>query len=315
VGHYGPEPLAGFSKEGLILGELGVLGFFALSGFLVSASAERSTSLLGYLLKRARRILPGFWVCLAITALVVAPLIWLVSGRPFSEFPWSGPHGAWSYIVANFFLRVRQHSIGDVLQSPAYPDLNGSLWSLLPEFLCYLGVLVLLIGGALGKSRWLLAAVTLGAFSYHVVGVVVGSKVFPLIPSFYAFSNWSPFMTAFCFGACAFAWKDSFAFTPKTVVALAVIALVTVKFGGFKIMSPMLVSALILCAGSCFKMRLKTDLSYGIYIYSFPCQQLLFALGVASLPAAVFILASLLLSAGCAWLSWTFVEKPALGRG
>jgi peptidoglycan/LPS O-acetylase OafA/YrhL len=315
VGHYGPEPLVGWSKEGLILGELGVLGFFALSGFLVSASAERSRSAFAYLLKRARRIFPGFWVCLAITAFVIAPLIWIIGGRSFSEFPWSGPQGAWSYIVANFFLRVRQHSIRDVLQSPAYPDLNGSLWSLFPEFLCYLAVLVLLLGGALGRSRWLLAGVTTGAFIFHVLGVVVGSECFPLIPSFYAFSNWSPFMTAFCFGACAFVWKDSLFFTPKTVLALGVLAAVAIKFGGFKIMSPLLVSALVLCAGSCFKMRLKTDLSYGIYIYSFPCQQLLFALGLASLPVSIFIGASLVLSAGCAWMSWNFVERPALGRG
>ena len=96
---------------------------------------------------------------------------------------------------------------------------------------------------------------------------------------------------------------------------LGFLCLVTLKFGGFKLVSPLLVAALVLSAGSCFKLRLKTDLSYGMYIYSFPSQQLLFALGLAATPVPVFVIASIALSAGCAWLSWSFVERPALGRG
>ena len=315
VGGYGGEPLYSLSKEHLILGELGVLGFFALSGFLVSASGDKSRSIWGYLLKRVRRIFPGFWVCLAATAFVIAPLIWLVGGRGIAQFPWTGPEGAWSYIAQNFFLSVGQHSVGDVLKGSAWPaSINGSLWSLFPEFGCYLAVAVLVLGGALARSRWLLAGVALGAFIDHLLMTVLGREAFPAIPSFYAFSHWSPYLTTFAVGACAYAWRDKWVFSWKTVCVLAFLAVVTLKFGGFKVISPLLIGALVLTAGSCFKMRLKTDLSYGIYIYSFPCQQLLFAMGLGATPVQVFIAASLLLSAMCAWLSWNFVEKPALHR-
>ena len=316
IGGYGDEPLARLCKEPMIFGELGVLGFFALSGFLVSASAARSRSLFSYFSKRVRRIFPGFWVCLVVTAFLIAPAIWLAGGGALGEFPWVGPQGAVSYVISNFFLKVNQHVVGGVIGESPWPgSINGSLWSLYPEFLCYLAVAVLLVGGALGESRWLMAGALCASFLYHALKLVAGQGVFPDIPSFYAFSKWPPYLTAFAAGACGYAWRDNVRFSAATVCVLVLACAVTLKFGGFNIISPLLVSALVLCAGSCFTVRLKTDLSYGIYIYSFPCQHLLFALGVASLPVAVFIVASLLLSAGCAWLSWTLVERPALGRG
>lgn len=316
VGGYGAETLIKLSKEHVILGELGVLGFFALSGFLVSASGERSASLASYMLKRVRRIFPGFWVCLAVTAFVVAPLIAIAKGDNLSSFPWTGDDSALSYIARNFFLHVGQHSVGSVIWGSAWPgSINGSLWSLLPEFCCYIAVAALVIGGALNQSRWLLAGVAFSAFVFHVLTVVVGAEAFPKIPSFLAFSIWSPYFMAFVVGACAFVWRDSVVFSWKTVLLLGALCALTLKFGGFKIVSPLLVSALVLCAGSCFNWRLKTDLSYGMYIYSFPCQQLLFAVGLAAFPFPVFLFASLALSAACAWLSWNLVERPALGRG
>ena len=55
----------------------------------------------------------------------------------------------------------------------------------------------------------------------------------------------------------------------------------------------------------------KTDLSYGIYLYAFPVQQV-----IASFPslrhAGLNILIAPPVTAGLAWLSWHFVEKPFL---
>jgi peptidoglycan/LPS O-acetylase OafA/YrhL len=63
----------------------------------------------------------------------------------------------------------------------------------------------------------------------------------------------------------------------------------------------------------------KTDLSYGIYLYAFPIQQVIVALylrgqnGAPPTPARLFAIA-LPLSIAAAWLSWTFVEKRFLVR-
>ncbi|MBE2181059.1 MAG: acyltransferase [Chthoniobacterales bacterium] len=316
VGGFGEEPLRRLSKEGVILGELGVLGFFGLSGFLVTASFQRSSSLRAFFMKRLRRIFPGFWVCLLATAFLFGPLLWLLNDRTLGEYPIRGADGALSYIRGNALLRITHHTIGTVLDQAAWQSsLNGSLWSLFPEFACYAGIAVLGFGGALSGSRWLLGIAALAAFTDHVLATVAGREAFPHIPSFYAFTNYSPFITAFCLGACACAWKDWIRFSWKTVVVMGGISLLTIKLGGFLIIAPLFVTAMVLAAGGLFRLRLKQDLSYGIYIYSFPCQQVLFATGIASKSVALFFAVSMVMAVACAWPSWLFVEKPSLHRG
>jgi peptidoglycan/LPS O-acetylase OafA/YrhL len=315
LGGYGKELLVHLSREKVSLGMISLLGFFTLSGFLVSASAARSKSLFSYFCKRARRIFPGFWVCLVVTAFVIAPAIWLVKGEPIAEFPWTGPQSASSYVASNFFLKINQHTVGASIAGLAWPEsINGSLWTLYLELGCYFVAAVFLVGGALRESRWLVGGALCASFLYHVLKLVVGDEAFPIVPAFYSFKNWSPYLTAFAAGAAAYAWRDKLTFSFGTVCVLALMCAMTLRYGGFNIISPLMVPALLLCAGSCFNVRLEKDFSYGIYIYSFPLQQLLFALGVADLPVSVFFLASLVLSVGCAWLSWHWVERPALGR-
>ncbi len=72
LGGNGEDPLQRVS--GTTLGELAVNGFFALSGFLVTRSALNSSSMYSYAAKRALRILPGLWVCLLVTGLILFPI-------------------------------------------------------------------------------------------------------------------------------------------------------------------------------------------------------------------------------------------------
>ena len=57
------------------------------------------------------------------------------------------------------------------------------------------------------------------------------------------------------------------------------------------------------------------DFSYGIYIYAFPIQQCLALAGVQHHGRAVFMIASLALSALAGLLSWHLLEKHAIGWG
>ena len=69
----GPDPSIG----GLSLGGYAVLGFFGISGYLITGSANR-LSLADYCRKRILRIYPGLWVCLVVTAFGFASLAaWL----------------------------------------------------------------------------------------------------------------------------------------------------------------------------------------------------------------------------------------------
>jgi peptidoglycan/LPS O-acetylase OafA/YrhL len=54
------------------------------------------------------------------------------------------------------------------------------------------------------------------------------------------------------------------------------------------------------------------DLSYGVYIYAFVIQQTLIWCFSANASFILLLLAVLCITLACAWLSWHFVEKPAL---
>ena len=109
------------------LGDLAVDGFFVLSGFLVTGSYQRidvSTGHVGFWTvvrfgwHRFLRIMPGFWVCLLVLALVVAPLAAVLQDRPVVA-PFVTDPSSWDFLVHNAGLFIRQHDIAGLLaESP-----------------------------------------------------------------------------------------------------------------------------------------------------------------------------------------------------
>lgn len=109
---------------------------------------------------RFLRIFPACWTCLLVSAFVLYPLWCLGSGADFSNANWPD---AGMYVLSNALLRIRQQGIGDMFTgNPASGVINGSLWSLFPEFLCYFFVLGL---GFLGLFRRRVVLVHVGVFS------------------------------------------------------------------------------------------------------------------------------------------------------
>ncbi len=60
------------------------------------------------------------------------------------------------------------------------------------------------------------------------------------------------------------------------------------------------------------RFSLTNDLSYGVYIYAFPLQQMLVIGGLSGLHPLVFAAISTIATLPMAALSWTLVEKPAM---
>jgi peptidoglycan/LPS O-acetylase OafA/YrhL len=139
LGAYGGDPLATISKGQTYLAEVGLIGFFVLSGYLISSSYERSSNLIQFLSNRVLRIIPGFWVCLIVTSFILAPLIYFTNNHNLDRFTFFGANSSFSFVTSNFFLAIRQPTISNVLNYSASKDsLNGSLWTLFSEFQCYL---------------------------------------------------------------------------------------------------------------------------------------------------------------------------------
>lgn len=60
------------------------------------------------------------------------------------------------------------------------------------------------------------------------------------------------------------------------------------------------------------RMVIKTDISYGVYIYAFPVQQILAAAEVHHLGLPLYAGAAFLITCLLAYASWVCIERPAL---
>lgn len=280
-----------------LLGQVGVDGFFAISGFLIVSSWHRTPRWRTYLLARCLRILPAYWVCLAVTALVFAPVVAGVFGGENL-----------TYIVDNFFLWVGQKDIaGTPLDIPFEHIWNGSLWTLGWEFLCYLGVMLLGVVGLLLRR----ATIPLLFAAAWAASLIVAAG---LVENDYVVQG-SRFGLMFLGGAVIWRFQDKVPVTLPAIVVSAAIVGASLWLPDYRLAGALPVAYLVLCVGALLtspRLRLRNDISYGTYIYAFPAQQVLAIWGAWELGVAVFALLSVAATIPLAAASWFVVEKPAM---
>ncbi|BCW19529.1 acyltransferase [Arthrobacter sp. NtRootA9] len=303
LGGYGPEPQPG----GLKLGSWAVLGFFGISGYLISMSRLRARRSLDYASARFFRIFPGLAVCVAVVAFVFAPLTAAATGNAYSI------SGGLLFFITNLSAGTPGVAVAgipgslDGVHDPA--SWNGPLWTLFWEVVCYV-----LVGVVLRSLRPQLARVAL------LVPFVLGSAyVFTLD------AGWGPVPTppdwplvpvlTFLAGSLTCLFRDSIP-AHRTVIAVAAIAIAAVAGSGFAASLVHVPLAVLLIMGSLFLplagKGTQPDLSFGLYIYGWPVQQMLAAAELpAYMPPPAFAAAALAATAPLAWMSWRGIESPA----
>ncbi len=300
------------------LSTLAVDGFFALSGYLILGSYLGSRSLRGYLWRRCLRIFPGFWVCLVVSALVIGPLTALFAGR-LGGYAWTGSESAVSFMWRNALLLVRQFEIaGGYGGQPV----NGSLHTLFYEFLCYLAVAA---AGVLGLYRLRRARIGVLVLGVWLLAIVVALAAPGLVEGHPARSLLLRYGSMFLFGCGAHLFADRVRMhVVGYLVALAGFATAVLASGivgggrgliVYTLLAPPAVAYLVLGLGASTRFARigsKRDLSYGLYVYAWPVQATLLVLGAADWWVGSFIAASLVISLALAFLSWTWIEAPAL---
>lgn len=300
-------PVGGFGTAprfaGMDSGDWAVAGFFSLSGFLITGSRLR-LPFGGYLLRRALRIFPGFWACLAVVAFGFAPLS-VALGAPGS---WSVGAGI-RHVAVNFTLQVREFNVGSTIRNNPYPlAWNGSLWSLFFEFSAYL-----VVGGLLGIALFRRRTAPCFAALLVMTTVAYYLAASEHITSGYVVNGLS-LGTSFLAGVLLFAIKDRLPLS-RALFALSAVALAVIGFGGL----PKLLTAIpfaygLLYLGATLPTRIGTrnDVSYGVYVYAFPVQQCLAARHLQHEGKLVFMVVAFVLTLPLAWLSWLLVERPGM---
>jgi peptidoglycan/LPS O-acetylase OafA/YrhL len=301
--HTGGQPRIGLSG----IGDFGLDGFFVLSGFLVTRSWFRLESFPRFAWHRFLRVMPGFWVCLVVVAFVAAPVAAALQGMsPLQAF--TGTPSAWAYVLENAGLLIVHFDIAGILADlPKEYSFNGSLWTLAFEGFCYAIVGVL---GALGLLRRrpalvpAAAAVLLALTALQEAGlpVLLNERVIRLV-------------LMFLLGAAAYLYAHRIPLRGELAAGAAGLFLVSLAlFDDYRVLGAVPLTYLCLWAGTCFPWpwRMRADLSYGVYIYHWPLQQILMLTALAAAPTAVFVPVSIALAVLPAAASWYLVERPVL---
>ncbi|MFI5490130.1 acyltransferase family protein [Micromonospora echinaurantiaca] len=315
------------------VGKLAVYGFFVLSGFLITGSALRF-SLPRYLWHRALRILPGLWVCLLLTALVMAPAVAYYELGTLAGF-WDHPYGPWQYLRSNWLFAMDQWTISGILGDVPYGrglegggPVNGSLWTLRYEVVCYVMLAALVAASVLARARGAVVLLLLGAYGVVVEDFVRGDGliarppkhgVLGPYPVVGVFDKQVVIYLAFVFllGAVAKLYAHRVPMTGWLAAFAAVGLAVTLRFGAFWVIGVPLLAYLLLYLAVGLPRWLhsigrKRDYSYGIYIYAFPVQQVVALLIGVRYGFVTYLAASTAGTLVLAALSWHLVERPAM---
>ncbi len=286
--------------------QLALFTFFAISGYLNTTSLLRSRDPRTFLVSRALRIYPALIVC----TLFMVSLGAVVTTMPIADYVSSEPVA--SFALRNFTLLggVALRLPGVFMQS-AYPGaINGSLWTLPYEVYLYL-LLACALPLTAYNSRVIWSALgiaTIGAVGFTLLGGV-HFKILPGVRVNYLMSFGMAFFVGGVIAVCKGSPKKRLA-TYAVIGSLAPLALAV----GQTVLAYSIAGAMI--AVLIGKLRLpgwmnpRRDLSYGIYIYAFPVQQL-----VVSLRLNAFWLSfasALALTLVLAVLSHMLIEAPAL---
>jgi peptidoglycan/LPS O-acetylase OafA/YrhL len=299
--------------DGENVGGWAVFGFFALSGYLITGS--RLNNPLGtYLVHRIARIMPAFWVNLVVTAFAFAPIGYWVQHRTLSGFLTTGTTPL-QYVFANGLLQISAYDVAGTPAGVPYPGAwNGSLWSLYYEFLCYLVIGGLAVLAWVRRSPWGVGV----AFGVSVVAHVGMTRAGFLLGGDADAVLLTKLLPLFLGGALIQVLGDrvrlhwAAALGSAGVVAAAVAVL---DGWGAQLTAPLTAYVLLWLGAVIRSPRLvqRHDVSYGVYIYAFPVQQLLALAGLQDhAPIAVSMLAAAVLTVPLAVASWLLVERPVM---
>jgi peptidoglycan/LPS O-acetylase OafA/YrhL len=308
------EPMIG----GHSLGFLGVEVFFAISGYLVTRSWLADPSLVRFLAKRTLRILPALALCVLVTAFVLGPLL---SDRSLAGY--LGSSESIAYPVRNLLAVLT----GGLLSGPAYElpgvfaanphdaSVNGSLWTLPVEVQAYFLVAVLGMLGLLLR-RWPAAIavvfVALAARPSALAGVPILGHAIAARPESLTL------MATFLVGAALASGRDRVVLRLDAAALALALWIVTLGTTVEPVVTALALPYLVLVAAYRTSPRLDAltrpgDVSYGLYLFAFPLQQLALELWPdGTPPVGVLFAMTLPVTYALALLSWRAVEAPAL---
>lgn len=294
------DVLSTFSKGEMTFGGLAVSVFFLFGGFLIARSVQNSKTAKAYFTARISRIFPCLFVVVALCALVLGPMLTNLSVVEYYTNP-----ETYKYLLNSVFVLV--HNLPGVFTENVYGTaVNGPLWTLPVEFLCYIACFVVYKLGLLDekKMKWTIPAVVVG---YIGVSVVLGGNTL-------LFAAVRP-AVLFYIGMLCYVYKDKIKLSGKIAILCFIGFLLSCVLGILKITVYFLLPYVLIYVAFGTRKKLssfgsKAEISYGMYLFGSPVQQTVTMLFGGSMNPALNFLIALPIDILLAYILCVLVEHP-----
>jgi peptidoglycan/LPS O-acetylase OafA/YrhL len=282
--------------------------FFTLSGFLVSSSLERTPSLFTFLGLRAIRIVPALGVEIALSALLLGPLL---TTLPLSTY-FADPKFFAYFGNALGFIH---YDLPGVFEKNPIQAVNGQLWTVPWELRCYIALALFAALGMVRNGRAMVIATAAGMAALFVYlawfrKTGIGSHNDVGVPG-------ATLVLSFLVGVIAYRYRLSIPYRRDFfwIALIIYCGIIFIPYGPILATIPIAYMTLFLGLSNGRKtLVVKTgDYSYGIYIYGFAIQQAIVASGPWARHWYVVLPLSTLIAGCFAAFSWFVVERPSLG--
>lgn len=289
---------------------IGINGFFVISGFLIAKSYVNTSSLKEYFVKRAKRILPAYIVVIVFSVLFFS----LFSTHNYSDY--FSDINTYKYAWWNLiFLNFMHPCLPGLFENNLLCSVNGALWTLKIEVGFY--IILPIIFYAVRKTKkalLLLSCLYFLSFAYWYLMSFYFDK--PLLAK-----QLPGYLSYFIIGILLFL---NFEFLKKyrnAILSFSLLILIGYYFSNLPVavFYPAAFGAVVIIVAYHLPFLNNFgkygDFTYGIYIYHFPIIQLFRQYNLfEKYGSFVMAIAVILITLIFAILSWILVEQRFLTR-
>lgn len=275
-------------------GMLAVAVFFFTGGLLIAKSAEKSHNAMAYFKKRCIRIFPLLMIVVVCCTFVLGPIMTSLSIKEYFTNP-----GTYRYLLNG--ILVLQHNLPGVFEAnPVFATVNGSLWTLPVEFLCYIACWILYKLGFFEKKRIPFI------FAFYLLLSISGYAITNKMPTFaLLFSVVQP-CYMFLLGICVYVFRDRI-ILDKRIFAFTVICFCACMFLGVGTLAvwtfyPYICLFLAYMPKQVHRAISKVgNYSYGIYLCAYPIQQTILCVSNGKISIIAHVCIAIVLAVACGW--------------
>lgn len=291
------EPVAGIIPTDTG-GSIAVKAFFYVSGVLVTQSWHRAPLVSVFLMARLSRIYPALVISILLSGILALTSV--------SDGQVQGTREFLDYVTNNLQIikGVDYEIAGAYASNPGTHSVNGSLWTLPWELRCYIMVILLGLVGVLNTRAHAFLWLMMIMLSWQILPGherLVDNLGVPLM--------------VMCFFLGVLSASGQIMPSPRNFLLVSVVAGYVVS----KVLGADWGVTIVICgithAIAFGSIRLlpsvTSDLSFGIYVYSFAIQQFLLSRVHGLTPMMLFML-TMLVVIPAAYFSWRYVESPVL---